>query len=52
MNAGAESDVTPKVLEEIGFTAEQASRAKAFRGKVVLIVKTVVTKEEWEFMRF
>ena len=26
-------DVTPKVLEEIGFTAEQASRAKAFRGK-------------------
>ena len=26
-------DVTPKVLEEIGFTAEQASRAKAFKGK-------------------
>ena len=26
-------DVTPKVLEDIGFTAEQASRAKAFRGK-------------------
>ena len=26
-------DVNPKVLEEIGFTAEQASRAKAFRGK-------------------
>ena len=26
-------DVTPRVLEDIGFTAEQASRAKAFRGK-------------------
>ena len=26
-------DVNPKVLEEIGFTAEQASRAKAFKGK-------------------
>ena len=26
-------DVNPKVLEEIGFSAEQASRAKAFRGK-------------------
>ena len=26
-------DVTPKVLEEMGFTPEQASRAKAVKGK-------------------
>ena len=42
----------PKVLEEIGFTAEQASRAKAFRGKGCPNVKTVVTKVVWEFMKY
>ena len=28
-----DEDVTPKVLQDLGFTAEQASRAKAFKGK-------------------
>ena len=45
-------DVTPQVLEELGFSPEQASRAKASMEKVVQNVKTLVTKVEWVFMKF
>ena len=39
-------DVNPKVLEEIGFTAEQASRAKAFRGKRSYLKKSNYSRIE------
>ena len=47
-----DDDVTPKALADIGFTSEQASRARASKGKGCPNVKILVTKVELVFMKY
>ena len=47
-----DEDVTPKVLQDLGFSAELASRVKALKEKVVQNAATQVTKEDKVFTKF
>ena len=47
-----DDDVNPKVLQDLGFTAEVASRVKAIKGKGCPKCKIPDIKEDKEYMRY
>ena len=47
-----DENITPKLLNSIGFLPEQSARAKFIKVKVVKHVATLATKDEWVFMKF